>query len=76
MPSSFTLDPREVDGYLAGLPPRRELVYRLAIRGLCSRCRDNRRFEGRTEELMQRFAAELREALAESALLEWELMVK
>jgi hypothetical protein len=31
----FTLDPREVDEFVAKLDPRRELVYRLAIRGLC-----------------------------------------
>jgi hypothetical protein len=39
MTPSFTLDPREVDAYAAKLEPRRELVYRLALHGLCDRWR-------------------------------------
>ena len=33
MKSRFTRDPREVNEYVAKLDPRRELVYRLALRG-------------------------------------------
>jgi hypothetical protein len=51
--SRFTLDPRDVDAFLTKLDPRRELVYRLAMRGLSNRCRSDRRFETHTEELMK-----------------------
>jgi DNA-binding response OmpR family regulator len=39
-----TFDLREVDAYVSKLDERRELVYRLAIRGLCERCGADRRF--------------------------------
>ena len=30
----LTFDPREIDAFVAKLDPRRELVYRVALRGL------------------------------------------
>jgi hypothetical protein len=48
MKSRFTLDPREVHEYVAKLDPGRELVHRLALRGLCDRCRSDDAFTQRT----------------------------
>jgi hypothetical protein len=31
----FELDPEEADAFVCGMPPRQELVYRLALCGLC-----------------------------------------
>ena len=73
MPSRFTFDPREVENYVAGLPPRRELIYRLAIRSLCDQCWSDRPFTERTQALMQQFGDELGEVTAEAAGLEREL---
>jgi hypothetical protein len=72
-PPRHTFDPREVENYVAGLPPRRELIYRLAIRSLCDQCRSDRQFTERTQGLMQQFGAELGEITAEAAQLEREL---
>ena len=55
--------------YVAGLPPRRELIYRLAIRSLRGQSRSDRRFTERTQELMQQFGAELGDISAEAAQL-------
>jgi hypothetical protein len=66
MPTRFTFDPREVDDYVRKLDPRRELVYRLAIRGLCDRCRGDRAFKARTEELMARYKDDLGAVLADA----------
>ena len=51
--------PREVGEYVAKLDPRRELVYRLTIRGLCDRCHCDRSFTERTQELSQAAATPL-----------------
>ena len=56
---SLDLDPGEVTVLLRGLPPRQELVYRLAVRRLSARCRGDGRFRQRTEELTTRFRGEL-----------------
>jgi hypothetical protein len=48
----YTFDPREVDSYVSKLDPHQKLVYRLAIRGLCDRCRGDRAFKVRTEQLV------------------------
>jgi hypothetical protein len=48
MKSRSTLDPREVNEYVAKLDPRREPVYRLALRGFCDRCRSDDAFTQRT----------------------------
>ena len=48
MKSCFTLDPREVNEYVAKLDPRRELLYRLALRGLCDGSRSDDAFTQRT----------------------------
>jgi hypothetical protein len=69
----IALDPREVDALVAELDARQELVYRLAIRGLCDRCRRDHAFERRTEELMLGFARELDAVLAEAGRLASEL---
>jgi len=73
-PARYTFDPREVENYVAGLPPRRELIYRLAIRSLCDQCRSDRRFTERTQALIQQFGDELGEVTAEAAGLERGLM--
>jgi hypothetical protein len=73
MMPGFTLDPREVDAYVAKLDPRRELVYRLAIRNLCYRCQCDRRFKARTDELMQRFKNQTSALLADADQLAREL---
>jgi hypothetical protein len=38
MPITYEFHPAEVESYIKPLPPREQLVYRLAIRGLCQRC--------------------------------------
>ena len=73
MKPRFTFDPREVDGYVSKLDPRRELVYRLAIRGLCNRCRGDRAFQDRTSTLMLKFGSELDAVLREAGELKQEL---
>lgn len=70
---ALTFDPREVDAYVSKLDDRRELVYRLAIRGLCDRCGADRRFRVRTEELRRWFAADLDAIEAEADGLAREL---
>jgi hypothetical protein len=69
----LTFDPREIDAYVAKLDPRRELVYRLAMRGLCDRCRSDRRFTARTDEIMQRFNNEVNAVMADANRLAFEL---
>jgi hypothetical protein len=68
-----TLDPRAVDDAAARLGPRRELICRLAIRGLSDSCRKDRQFRRRTAELVVRFSGELGAALEEAARLSAEL---
>jgi hypothetical protein len=53
--------------------PRSELVYRIAIRDCCDRCRCDRKFKQRTEELMQRFNGELNEVLTDAGKLAADL---
>jgi hypothetical protein len=69
----FELDPREADAFVRGMPPRQELVYRLAVRGLCQRCRGDRQFRRRTDELLSRFLDDLPAVMKEAAALEAEL---
>jgi DNA-binding MarR family transcriptional regulator len=71
---TLELDPNEVTVLMRGLAPRRELIYRLAIRGLCERCRGDREFRERTEELTAKFKAELQAILAEAAKLGDDLL--
>ena len=73
MTFSLTFNPREIDALVAKLNPRREFVYRIAIRDLCDRCRCDRKFMQRTEELMQRFNSELSAVLAEAGKLTADL---
>jgi hypothetical protein len=70
---SFELDPREAARFVRGMPPRQELVYRLAIRGLCERCRGDRAFTKRTDVLIELFRKELPAVLAGAAKLSEEL---
>ena len=69
----MNLDPREVEFYLkiAKMPPRLELVYRLALAaGLSPHCRNQKR----TAELMARFSEdEIRRVIAEAQEFECEL---
>ena len=72
--ASFELDPREADAFVRGMPLRQELVYRLAIRGLSARCRGDRRFMKRIDELLFEFRKDdLPAVLKEAAKLEAEL---
>jgi hypothetical protein len=68
----MNLDPREVEFYLktAKMPPRLELVYRLALAGLSPHCRNKKR----TAELMAGFSEdEVRRVIAEAQEFECEL---
>jgi len=66
---SLDLDPGEVTVLLRGLPPRQELVYRLAIRGLSARCRGDRVFTRRTDALAEQYRKDLPALLKEAAKL-------
>jgi hypothetical protein len=70
---TFGLGPREVDAFVRGMPPRRELVYRLAVRGVSDRCRGDRTFRRRTEALIIEFMAGLPAIKREAAKIEEEL---
>ena len=50
-----------------------ELVYRIAVRDLCDRCRCDRKFKQQTDELMQRFKSELSAVLTEATRLAADL---
>ena len=69
----FELDPREADAFVRGMAPRQELVYRLAIRGMCARCRGDRQFTQRTDALIEQFRKELPAVLREANKLGEEL---
>jgi hypothetical protein len=70
---TFELDPREAERFVRGMPLRQELVYRLAVRGLCPRCRGDRQFRARTDALIERFRKDLPTALKEAEALSAEL---
>jgi hypothetical protein len=70
----FEFDPREVESSLRLAPLRQALVYRLACHSLCARCRDDRAFSRRTDELLAKFQNELPAILQEAAALERELV--
>lgn len=59
---------------MRGMPLRQELVYRLAIRGACVRCRGDRQFKQRTDALVEQFRKDLPAVLKEAAKLEAELV--
>ena len=65
----FELDPREADAFVRGLDARQELVYRLAIRSICPRCRGDRAFNRRTDELTARFRIDLAAVFKDAAAL-------
>jgi hypothetical protein len=71
---SFELDPREVEAFIRPLPARQQLVYRLAVRGLCPRCRGDRVFTKRTDALTARFKDDLAAVLREAAKLSDEII--
>ena len=52
----------ELEELLAGLSPRRELVARMALRGVFDQCRVDKRWKARIDELMASMSAN---ALAE-----------
>jgi hypothetical protein len=70
---TLDLDPGEITVLLRGLPPRQELIYRLAVRRLSVRCRSDRQFRERTDELTAKFNAELPAITIEAAKLADEL---
>jgi hypothetical protein len=70
---TFELDPREAEEFVRRLPARQQLVYRLAVRGLCARCRGDRVFRQRTEALIERFRKDLPAVLSEANKLGEEL---
>jgi hypothetical protein len=70
----FALDPRVVDSVVRRLDPRRELVYRLAVRSLCVRCRGDRQFKARTDALVEQYRNELPAVLAEAKKLSEDLV--
>jgi hypothetical protein len=73
MPSSG-FDPRDVERCLRPMPPRQELVYRLAIRVLSPRCRGDRRFSRRTKALAKQFREDLPVLLGEADKVSAKLM--
>jgi hypothetical protein len=70
---SLDLDPGEVRVLLRGLPPRQELVYRLAVRGLSERCRGDRQFKQRTDALVEQYRKDLPAVLNEANKLAEEI---
>jgi hypothetical protein len=71
--ASFELDPREVEDFIRPMPARQQLVYRLAVRGLCPRCRGDRVFTKRTDALIEQFRKDLPAVLKEANKLGEEL---
>jgi hypothetical protein len=63
---NFEFDPREVETFIRPLPARQQLDYRLAVRGLCLRCRGDRQFTKHTDALITQFAKDLPAALKEA----------
>jgi hypothetical protein len=61
----FELDPREVEEFIRPLPARQQLVYRLAVRGLCSRSGGDRQFKQRIDALMEQFRKDQANKLGE-----------
>jgi hypothetical protein len=53
----LSADPRcaELEAWLASLPPRTELTYRLALRGLSEYCRGDRAWRARIDELLRQY---------------------
>jgi hypothetical protein len=66
------LDDREVEAFLqAAVAPREELVYRLALRDLCPRLRNDWHFRQRLHDLMIGVQhSEISSVLAEAADIE------
>lgn len=50
-----TIDPRspDLEDFLTGLPPRKELLTRMAMREVYDHCRSDRRWHDRLNELME-----------------------
>jgi DNA-binding MarR family transcriptional regulator len=69
----FELDPRKVEEFIRPLPARQRLVYRLAVRGLCLRCRGDRQSRQRTDVLTERFRKDLAAVIKEADKLSAEL---
>ena len=55
------------------MEPRRELVSRLVCRSLCAKCRDDRLFRRRTDDLIAGLRDELPAIRRDAAKLEAEL---
>jgi hypothetical protein len=69
MPPRFELDPDEVERFLKAMEPRAQLIYRLCISGVSSKCRTNRVFRGRLDKLIAQFSHDLAAVTAEAATL-------
>jgi hypothetical protein len=67
------LDPNEVDAFMKPMGERQQLVYRLAINGLSSRCRTNRVFRDALDRLIVQFAGDLGPITAEAMTLAADL---
>ena len=79
MPVRRVADPRcpELDAQLAGLDPRRELVYRWALMGASPHCRTDSKWKARVAELREELdldEAGLADALREASALQRDLM--
>jgi hypothetical protein len=75
----FEFDPREAEDYLraSAMPARRELVYRLALRRICARCRGDRAFKERTDALLNHIGKDqLPKLLGEAREVEAELTAR
>ena len=71
--SQVDRDPREIDAFVRWMSPRQELVYRLAVRDVCDRCRGDRLFMKRTDALIFEFRRNLAAVLREANQLSAEL---
>lgn len=72
----FTLDPREIEAFVATLPPRCEVVYRVAFRGLSEHCRGDHQFKQRTDALLLQFIHDLDSLLPEAEQLKRALTAR
>jgi hypothetical protein len=73
MPTRFELDPGEVERFLKPMEPRAQLVFRICINGVSSRCRTNRVFRDRLDRLIVQFSDDLAAITAEAATLTRDL---
>jgi hypothetical protein len=73
MPPRFELDPDEVERFLKPMEPRTQLIYRLCINGVSSRCRSNPVFGNRLNNLIVQFSDDLAAIISEATTLTRDL---